>query len=158
MLLLNRSLLILILITGYLYLLRPARVLFNEALLARVSVESPYIVEKRATGVYIAMSDWPDHKKLLIKSPFGMYFLLGMSGLVLIGGSRKNFIRLAAIHSVIWLLAYLFFLTGSAGFFGLFRLMDLCVNYLLPIFTLGYVPFVYLEQRNKHTSLNEENT
>lgn len=158
MYLLKRLIVIVLITVGYFTVIRPIRAELTKKWTAGISLEEPYQIVPRVTGFLITQPGWSDSKMLKMQIPFGMFFLFSCIGLVGIAADRTCFLKMTVLHFALWLSAFICFLIGYYGYPMAFRLMDMFMSYLVPTLTLGYVPFIYLEHRNKHTSLNEENT
>jgi hypothetical protein len=139
----------------YFFLLRPLRAELNKYIYQPIveksmSQNERIYTDKEASSVsnYIFWSDGdaPPHV-LSIKFPFGLHFLLGIIGLVILGAKKSFYIYLVSIQVFGSLSALLCLYLGSLTIIQLLVISDLLLRYLIPLCSLGMVPLAFIYQK-----------
>ena len=81
------------------------------------------------------------------KIPFGVFFLLGMFGLVFIDAPGKSYAFLISIHFLSGILSFFFMLIGVYLLVPCLIIPDLISRYLTPLCSLGLVVLTFVQQR-----------
>lgn len=81
-------------------------------------------------------------KRLQYRPQFGFFFLIAVVSLLFITLNGKPYLLLGGIHIAGSVLAYLFLLLGFSGQVWGFFVTDVISGYLVPGFSLAFVPLV----------------
>lgn len=85
----------------------------------------------------------------LYKISFGMFFLFGCIGLVLVESKRTDFLILVSIHLIGGIISTAFMWIGINSSSNLLIIPDALSRYFIPLCSLGLVALVYIQNKNK---------
>lgn len=131
----------------YLFLWRPTRVMITDQLVypqvQYFDEEAEAFESRMEAGALLVFYEYSDSTKQLQYRPqFGFFFLVALAALFFVTSRRRPYLILVGIHLMGSVLAYLFLMSGAAGFQWGFVLTDALSGYLIPALTLGLVPLV----------------
>lgn len=145
---------VLLIIVGYFFLIRPIRAEINRIILKPVveygvtSNTNIYAAEEsRSVSNAIFWGEGDTRNELFVTVPFGLTFLVGMMGLVLVGSEPKFFGYLVAIQLIGGVIAVLSFYLGAILHLKFLILSDLTIRYLIPLCSMGLVPLALILKR-----------
>ncbi len=87
------------------------------------------------------------HKFWVYKIPFGLYFLLGCIGLIILYAGSKPYYYLIGIQIIGGMISFLFLLLAINISYHFIVIPDLISRYLTPLCSLGLVALTYVQQR-----------
>jgi hypothetical protein len=146
-----------LLVLIYFFAWRPVRVAttqhigkpFAEYLLTE---SNPNVhIQGEASGVSFDIS-WFDNQKqqvLKYRPPTGFFFLVAMISMVFITKGIRYYFYLLAFHLVCFLLVLLLLIPGFHGYFFGFWGADLIITYLVPVFSMAYIPWLIYFKKNR---------
>jgi hypothetical protein len=82
------------------------------------------------------------------KIPFGFFFLIGMTGLIVTTASRGKFVALILSHLTVLLIGSLVFYLSINVNTWLLAINDLLTRYFIPLISIGVVAYAVLEKKN----------
>ncbi len=146
---LKKSVLITSVIAIYVFLIRPVRVKLIELIEEFFKIEETFHIEIYSTSLNMLYAYGDEVLDFSFKMPFGLFFVITAIGLVIFEAKKKEVFILLLAHFSIWSLASVFFLAGLKESMISLIIMDFLVRYLLPICTLGFIPFILMQRRSK---------
>lgn len=82
------------------------------------------------------------------KIPFGLFFLLPLIGLVILGTLRQDFFVLISIHLLGGIISFLALIYAIPEHPYVLIIPDMLSRYLIPLLSLGLVALSYLQKKN----------
>ncbi|MDR8390827.1 hypothetical protein NC796_06750 [Aliifodinibius sp. S!AR15-10] len=149
-----------LLVLIYFFVWRPVRVAttqhigkpFAEYLLTE---SNPNVhIDREARGVSFDIS-WVDSQKqqvLKYRPPTGFFFLLALVSMVFLTREIRFYLYLLGFHILSFILVLLLLIPGFHGYFFGFWGADLIITYLVPVFSMAYIPWlIYLKKNSSLT-------
>lgn len=149
------TLLVILFILFYFFLLRPLRGEVNRVLLKPLveqSIHSDHIISYDLGSTVSNRIEWSDGnsvKELFLKIPFGLNFLIAVTGLIILGADTRFLWILCAIQLLGGFISVLTFYSGTISSASFLIITDLTMRYLTPLCSLGIVPLAFIHQRQK---------
>lgn len=145
---------LIIIITGIYFIgIREIRSSLNEIhydiITAQNDVSKDYSVKKKTTILKFDIGSTKTVENWVFKLPFGMFFLFGCIGLVLVDSKRKDFLILVSIHLIGGIISTAFMWIGINSSSSLLIIPDALSRYFIPLCSLGLVALVYIQNKNK---------
>lgn len=144
---LKKGILITSVLAVYVFLVRPVRVKLIVLIEQFFRIEEVFHIETYSTTLNMLHAYNGDILNFSFKMPFGLYFILTAIGLVIFEATKKEVTIFLIVHLSVWGLAFIFFLGGITESIISLVIMDFLVRYLLPISTLGFIPFILMRRR-----------
>ncbi|MEX0719389.1 MAG: hypothetical protein WD059_01895 [Balneolaceae bacterium] len=150
---LSRILLTALILLVYFFLLRPIRGEINQTIFPLVEQsiqESDSQISYSQSGTVSNRIEWGDisnPKELYLKIPFGLNFLIGIIGLILVKAENRYYWILAAIQLGGGIVAFASFYFGTVSSANFLIITDLIMRYLMPLCSLGIVPLAFIQKR-----------
>lgn len=145
-----RFALIIIVITGYFFILRPARAVINERIFhpaaETVVSQHPELNFKgdgNSVTNHILISQGNQLDEIYFTVPFGLHFLLSLTGLLAIQAKSRYFYILILIQFATGALSLLFFMMTNLIGLQMISLTDFLIRYMNPLCSLGLVPLAF---------------
>lgn len=150
---LTRTLIAILFIICYFLIIRPFRGVVNKAVY--VSTIENQLQENNYTlsnsvSQSIYFGDDEHRGKAQLKVPFGLFFLIPVVGLVLIGAGKDQYILLFTIHLLGGILSYSALWTGILLTDQFFILIDLITKYLVPVLSIMTVVLSLGDNKNQN--------
>lgn len=146
-----RTGLILLFVVGYFTLLRPVRSMVNKLLFTPVveqtlETSNIFSLNKDVSSVSnrVIIGTPEDGKEIYVTVPFGLHFLLALTGLAAIGGAPRFYGYLIIIQVAAGIITLLSFYLAGVISIHFTILTDLTVRYLNPLCSLGIVPITFI--------------
>lgn len=137
----QRIILLLIIVAGYFFVLRPSRAFLNQKVFVPVVQHNLDVSQYNLSNSVSSILIWGiEKKKSQLKFPFGVYFLMGLVGLVLVSAAPKFFLYLVSVHVVGGMISYVALWGGVLFDESFFILPDLLSRYLVPILSFLLIP------------------
>lgn len=146
---LKKGVLITSVIAIYVLLIRPVRVKLIVLIEEFFEIGKSFYIEIYSTSINMFYDYSGEALDFSFKMPFGLFFVITAIGLVIFEAKKKEVYIFLLVHFSIWSLAFMFFLGGIKESMISLIIMDFLVRYLLPICTLGFIPFILMERRGK---------
>lgn len=149
--LLTRTLIMILFILSYFLIIRPFRSEVNKAVyvstIEKHLQEKDYILTNSVSQI-IYFGDDEFGAKAQLKVPFGLFFLVPVVGLILIGAGIDQYILLFVIHLLGGILSYSALWIGILMTDQVFILIDIITKYLVPVLSIMTVVLA-LSDNNK---------
>lgn len=156
LLLLKKVLLIAVFILIYFLGIREIRVMIHDFHLGTIlpaeygQLEGDlYFISKSPVSFTFYEEAKVIHKKWKYKIPFGLFFLLGFIGLILIDVDKILYLYLIGIHAMGVVISFLFLNFATRWCSHFLIVPDLLTRYLIPLFSLGLAALTYIQQKEK---------
>ncbi|SMO96703.1 hypothetical protein [Gracilimonas mengyeensis] len=158
----KRILIVALIIAGYFLLIRPARTMFmswqsEQVYSHAISEDLEITFEYRPTAIGFTYSLGGVESEGMYKIPFGRYFLLALTGSLLMGLSFKDAAYLVYIHGLGFVLLNVFLYTGLYAYLPLLFGADLLSEYLIPLSSFGIILLGMYNKRSVGQNLSDEN-
>lgn len=146
----------LLIVIGYFFLIRPIRAEINQLMLSPIveygvtANSNIYAAdESRSVSNVLFWGEKDSLNHLSVPVPFGLTFLVGMMGLVLVGTDLKFFGYLVVIQLVGGIIGVLSFYLGAVVHLKFLIITDLTIRYLTPLCSMGLAPLAFILKRQE---------
>lgn len=112
-------------------------------------IENLSVFELQQRMIFLTYEKPGYTKEWEYKFPFGYFFLIAITGLILIGADKKFYMILIGIHLGSVILTSIIFAVSMYFSTWLLIVCDLLSGYLVPLSSLGIVPLAFLEKRQE---------
>lgn len=143
-----RILLCVLILLGYFFLVRPARIALTEygvypqvKSLQGSSGTTAVVWKDKAIQIEYTFED--KSKQLSYRPEFGFFFLVTLLALVFVTDKKSPYLQLTILHLGASIIAYFFLIAGVWGFKAGFIFVDAISAYLTPALSLALVPMVF---------------
>lgn len=148
---------IIVVFSAYSFIVNPMRVYINSELV-RPAFDAHTLANRNIKVTYPGPKffafDWrmdqEKWKNSKYKSPFGMFWGVGMVILILVSAPKKYYLILNLLHLFTGITAVVFVLLGATHHVYLFLVSDFAIEYLAPVGSLVLAPLAYIESVSKN--------
>jgi len=150
-----------IVFAGYTYVLNPARTYLSSEIIRpqfeKLSADNEHIeivsIEPKAFLI-----DWKSgnekSKSVQYKSPFGLFWGIGMVTLIAVSSPKKYYLVLNVIHVATGVFGASFLFLGACCSVHYFLISDFLIGYVEAIGSLILAPLCYIGQKNNSKGLD----
>ncbi len=155
----SRMVFVVLIVIIYFILIRPLRAEINRLFLTpvvshgiSVNVNISSAEDSRSVSNAVLWGEDDEINELFVTVPFGLTFLVGIVGLLMIGSVPKFYGYLVMVQLLGGFLGILSFYLGAEVNLKFLIVSDFAIRYLTPLCSMGLVPLSFIYKKQESTS------